>query len=267
MTDGERWARELLVELRAARFAPGAWLRFLRSSFVRAGEARRIHRREHRQALALGAAGFAAWGGIAIRWPLIALVGAGWWLLVALMLDWHVGMLERPDGSRPGGLGVANVLSVLRIGAAPALFALPHAAAASLLLAAGASDVLDGVLARVGDRVTRLGRWLDGASDTIVLGAAALAAPLPGWAVGLVLVRCGVPWLAVATSYFARGEAPTGAALVSGRYPGLVLFTGISLALLELPGATELTVAGAAGGLATFSLTVVRWARLQVAPG
>src|SRR5712691_9493391 len=88
------------------------------------------------------------------------------------------------------------------------LHAASFAPCAWLLFAAGASDVLDGALARATNRVTRLGRWLDGAADTIVLGAAALAAPLPAWIVVLVLVRCALPWLAVASFYLVHAEAP-----------------------------------------------------------
>jgi len=37
-----------------------------------------------------------------------------------------------------------------------------------------------------------------------------------------------------------------------------VLYAGLALALLRLPGATPLVVAGAAGGLATFAASCVR---------
>lgn len=259
MTEGEAWARALLVELRAGRFRPRAWVCFLRRSFERAAERRRERRREHRTVLLLTAAGAAAWtaaGLAALGWS--AAAGAGWWLAVCLMLDWHLGMLERPDGRPLGRLGAANVLSLLRAGLVPALLLAPPAVAGALLLAAGVSDAADGALARGRDEVTRLGLWLDGAVDTFVLGAAVLAAPLPGWVIALVLARYGIPWIAVAVAYFARAEAPGRDRAVSGRYPGLVLFVGLALALFGLPGGAWLVAAGALGGLATFAATVAR---------
>lgn len=263
MTDGERWAREVLAELREARYAPRAWGRFLARSFAFAAERRRERPQEHRTTMALGTAGLAAWlvVGLAGR-PLLALAGALWWALATLMLDWHLGMLEHPDGTRHDGLGAANVLSFLRAGTPPALFALlASPAGAVLLAAAGASDVVDGWLARRHGE-TRLGRWLDGSVDGLVLGAAALGAlhagRAPTWLVALVLVRYGLPWLVVATVYFARAAAPDRGGIVSGRIPGLVLFAGLALLALDAPGGTPLTALGASAGLVTLAASVAR---------
>jgi phosphatidylglycerophosphate synthase len=259
VTEGEAWARELLAELRAASFRPWAWVRFLRRSFVRAGERRRERSREHRSVLLLAAVGVAAWllAGLAVLgWD--AAAGAGWWLAVCVMLDWHLGLLERPDGRPLGRVGAANSLSLLRAGLAPALLLVPPVAAGALLLAAGASDAVDGPLARRRDEITRLGLWLDGAVDTFVLGAAALAAPLPAWVTALVLARCALPWLSISIAYFARARAPDGQRAVPGRYPGLVLFAGLALALFGLPGGAGLAAAGALAGLVTFAGTVAR---------
>lgn len=263
MTEGERWARELLAELRAARFTPRALVRFLARSFARAGERRRERSRERREALVLGAAGLAGWAGVALAGrPGLAAAGAGWWLLVWLMLDWHLGMLERPDGTPIGRLGAANLLGLLRAGLVPALPAVSPAVLAALLAAAGAADVLDGPLARARGEVTRLGLWLDGAVDALVLPVAAVAAARAGrlewWAAALVLARYGLPWAVVTVAYFARAAAPPRAGYVSGRVPGLVLFAGLGLAVLEIPGGTSLAAAGALGGLLTFAASVGR---------
>ena len=257
MTEGEAWARELLTELQDGRFRPRAWLRFLRRSFERAAVRRRERGSEHRAALLLAAGGAAAWlaAGLAVLgWG--AAAGAGWWLLVCLMLDWHLGMLERPDGRPLGRLGAANTLSLLRAGVAPALLLVPPVAAGALLFAAGVSDAADGPIARRRDEVTRLGFWLDGVVDTLVLGAAAIAAPLPAWLVALVLVRFGLPWLAVGVAYFGRAQAPTREHAISGRFPGLVLLAGLVLALLGYPAGAWLVGTGALSGLGTFALTV-----------
>jgi len=266
VTEGEAWTRTVLEELRAAHYRPRAWGRFLADSFARARERRRERLRAHRLALVLGTAGLAAWTGAAGR-PALALAGAAWWAAAILMLDWHLGMLERPDGTPLGGVGAANLLTLIRAGLPPALFALAGTdVGLALFAAAGASDVLDGVVARRRNEVTRLGIWLDPAVDGLVLGAAALGATRAGVLVGsvaaLVVVRYALPWLVVVIHYFARAEPPERGGLVRGRVTGLVVYAGLALALLRLPGATPLVVAGAAGGLATVAASFVRGFRL-----
>jgi hypothetical protein len=103
MTAGEQWAATELDELRAGRFHPRAWQRFLSASFERATETRRHRPPLARQARAWSAAGLGA--GLLVcgspRFPSprpsrFAL----WWLATAAMLDWHLGMLEGPKGRR-----------------------------------------------------------------------------------------------------------------------------------------------------------------------
>jgi phosphatidylglycerophosphate synthase len=263
LTDGERWASELLGDLRTARFRPHAWARFLRSSFARA-KLRRLERpRLWLETIALLAVGTAAWAGIgASGRPGLALAGGLWWLGVCLMLDWHLGMVERPDGRALEGLGLPNLLCLLRAGLVPALPVLSPTALAVALTAAHATDILDGWLARSRDQVTRLGLWLDGAVDGIVLSVAAWALAGSGllakWAAGLVVARYAAPWLAVAMHYFARATAPSRAGHVSGRFPGFVALAGLVLAALGVTGGAELAGAGAVGGLATSALTLIR---------
>jgi hypothetical protein len=105
-SEGELWVEELLDELRGGRFRPAAWSRFLNASFARARRNRQERELAHRQVLALGAVGLVAWAGVAASGrPLFATLAAGWWVLVLLMVDWHLGMLERADGSAMAGLG------------------------------------------------------------------------------------------------------------------------------------------------------------------
>ncbi len=260
MTEGEAWTAEVLAELRAARFTPLAWARFLARSFARARETRRTRPREHRQVLLLGAAGLAAWGGLALAGrPWLALAGAGWWLLVCLMVDWHLGMLDGLDR-----LGLANTLSLLRAGVVPVLPVLSPALLAAVLIPTGISDGIDGPIARARGETTRLGLWLDGGVDGFLLGAAAVGAArdgvLPVWAAALVIAKHALQWLVVAVAYFAGAEAPAREGFVSGKAPGLVLFAGLALAALHVPGAAVLVLVGVLGGLATFGLTVVRTA-------
>lgn len=261
MTEGEVWARELLAELRAARFTPPAWRRFLRRSFARAAERRSERRREHRQAIGLGAFGLAAWVAVALGEPRLAAVGAAWWGLTILMLDWHLGMLERRDGRPVGSIGPANVLSLARLGAVPALPFLGPEALAGALLALGATNALDGLLARRRGEVTRLGAWLDGVADALVLSTAALVCGSDGriaaWAAGLVLLRFILPAIGLAASYFWRLEPPP-TNVVRGRTPGVVLWFGLILAALAYGPATALVAAGAVGGLAASVATAIR---------
>ncbi len=253
MSDGERWTREQLAELRASRFTIRSWRRFLGASFERAAAARREKRRAHRQVLRLAAAGLAPWVAAAFLGAVpLAAAGAAWWLLVVLMLEWHLGMLDRLDR-----LGPANLLGLARAAAVPAVLLLPEGAAAAVFIVAGATDGIDGSIARRRGETTRLGVWLDGATDTLLLIAAAVTALraglLPSWAAVPVLVRYGLPWPLLAASYFLRSEPPRRG--VSGRLPGLAVFAGLVVAMLGGPGAT-LTAAGAAAGVLTVLLSV-----------
>lgn len=269
MSEGEAWARELLRELRGAGYRPHAWVRFVARSFARARTVRQERRREHRQALLIGAVGFAAWTAVAGVRPWLALAGALWWLLVTAMLDWHLGMLEDDYGRPLHRLGLPNLLSLARAAVVPALPFSSPALLAAILIPAGITDGIDGALARRRGEETRLGVWLDGGVDTLVLSAAAVGAArdglLPWWTAALVIGRYAVPWLVVSLAYFVCAAAPSRAGLVSGKAPGLVLFAGLVLAALRLPGGVLFVAAGAAGGIATFGLTLVRARRLQPA--
>lgn len=262
MTAGERWTREALADLRGEGFRLGAWRRFVARSLVRAREQRQARTRQHRQTLALAGTGFAAWSAVGLAGnPLLALAGAGWWLLITLMLDWHLGLVERRDGTSLDGIGLANVLSLLRLAAVPAFPILPPRLLAAALVAAGALDVLDGRLARARNEATRLGFWLDGVADGVLLSTAALALLqlrlLPAWAAAAVLARFALAWLAIAAASFALAQVPSREGAVSGRPAGVVLLVGLVLTGLGSPGGTILVAAGAGAGLAAFAATAV----------
>lgn len=265
-SEGELWAEELLGELRAGRFTPRAWRRFLGASFARARSNRRRHARAHRQLLALALLGLGLCGAVAaFGLPLLAAVAAAWWVLVLLMADWHLGMLERPDGSLLSGLGVGNALTLLRAAAIPLLPALTPVALGLVLLGAGISDVVDGFLARARAETSRLGAWADGAVDALLLPVAALAAAahdlLPVWVAVLIVGRYVAPWVAIGGVYFATAQAPRRDQYVSGRAPGAVLVVGLALAAFDLPGATLVSAAGALGGVTTFAASIIVSAR------
>ncbi|MBA2505519.1 MAG: hypothetical protein H0V29_06180, partial [Thermoleophilaceae bacterium] len=140
MTEGERWARDRLAELERAGFAPRAIADFLMASQRRANETRRERPDLARQARRWTAVGAAAYAFTSPpRKPALAA-----WAAVALMLDWHLGMVETEDGE-PRPLGPADAATLARA------WFIPFAARAptpALIAAAAATDVLDGRLAR-----------------------------------------------------------------------------------------------------------------------
>jgi phosphatidylglycerophosphate synthase len=270
MTEGELWTREVVGDLRASGYRPGAWTWFIARSLARARLARGARRRAHREVVALAALGLAAWLVVALLGrPWLALVGAAWWALVLLLLDWHLGMLEDDAGTWSVRLGVPNLLTLLRAALVPALPVLAPALLLVALLVSGVADVLDGAIARAFDQETRLGAWLDGGVDGFVLGAAALGAGvdglLPWWAVAIVIVRHASQWAVVAAAWLMLAQPPKRQRAVSGKLPGAVLFAGLALACLRVPGASVLVATGAIGGLATFGWSLDR-ARRQVLP-
>lgn len=264
-TEGELWSRAALADLRAARYAPAAWARFLGASLRRSAQDARRRPDLARQALAWSGAGAAAWGG-AIALDPRAGWSLAWWALVAAMLWSHLGMVEGHDGGHRAGLGPATGLTLARallVPALPLVAGAPWAFAA--LVAAGAlSDAADGPLARRRGEQTRLGAQADGAVDgCFVLAAAWTAAAqgwLPAWVAAVVSARYLLPPLLIAAAYFARAAAPPREAFVPGRLAGAVVAVGLALAALApaRPVAAALLVLGALAGAVSAGLSVHR---------
>lgn len=243
MTDGERWAADELETLRAARFTPRAWLGFLRSSFRRAARTRRERPEVANQARRWAAAGYTAGlgasaaarrAGIAAPRPTAWTV---WWLATAAMLDWHLGMVEGTGGERRDRLSPADAFTLLRLGLVPFLAVDrsrgPDADAyALLLLAAGATDLADGALAR-GHGPTRLGRDLDTVADMLVGGAGVRTARRAGWIrpgpAALATGRHALPVAVVTASYLGSGHRPAHADLAATRLTAPVLLGGLAV--------------------------------------
>jgi len=212
LTDGELWSRELLADLRSENYRPHAWLGFLARSFERAGRARRARPALARQARSWGIAGAI----ITVRAGRAAGVSASaclaWWGLCWAMLDWHLGMVEGPGGQRRERLSLADALTLGRLALVPLVAAPARRPVWSVVVAAGgASDVLDGRLARRAG-TTRLGRELDSAADSAFFSAAAVGAARAGWASPAAALApvarhaAGVAF--VALGWFARGSLP-----------------------------------------------------------
>jgi phosphatidylglycerophosphate synthase len=265
MTAGERWTGAQLERLSGARFAPAAWVRFLGDSFARSAETRRARPQLARQARAWSIVGIS--GGLAARtWARRARVPAPrlwssglWWLSVFAMLEWHIGMVEGPDGEQRERLTGADALTLLRLWSVPLLAAQCDPAQASgpaftaLIASAAASDALDGPLARqVG--VTRLGRDLDKVADSLVVGVAARAASRAGWlptgAARLAVVRSSLPVAYVAGSYFRTGRRPQLDSLGPGRLLAPALLGGLATAPFSSRAGAVLTGTASAASLA-----------------
>ena len=140
-----------------------------------------------------------------------------------------------------------NAITGLRLAMAPALFWLLWAghypAALWLAMAAGASDALDGLIAKRFGWQSRLGSLLDPIADKLLLGMAVLglwfAQALPTWLVALVLARDlvivagAIAWWRLAGPYDGRptwlGKATTVAQIV------LVLACLLQLAGWDVP--------------------------------
>lgn len=210
-TEGERWARAELERLLAARFSPRALAHFLIASQRRAVDVRSRRPALGCQSMRWSAIGGALWAGLALLHigPFRARLrdGLAWWGLTAVMLDWHLGMVETEDG-HPRALGAADALTLARVWLAPAVLEAPTPA----LCAAGfATDVLDGRAARA-SQPTRAGRDLEGLADVCFAGALLLGLRRRG-AIGRVasmaeLARIGAGFAYALAVYFGRARPP-----------------------------------------------------------
>lgn len=188
MTDGERWAADELTALRETRFTPPAITTFLLASFRRAAASRAERRplvRQSRRWIIAGTLGTLAVRDTASRLdkpaPSRSLL-LGWLALEALMIHWHLGMLESPSGERRDSLSAADALTLTRAAIAPLAAAAPPDRAWFILLLglAGATDMCDGQLARRRG-ATRFGRDFDSLSDLAFRAAAIRGARREHW--------------------------------------------------------------------------------------
>lgn len=226
LTEGERWTRAALADLRARRYLPLAWAQFIGSSAIRStADLRRRPDLALESALVVGA-GAVPWIALRRGWAL------AWWGTVGAMLLTHVGMLEGPSGERRDGLGAANHATLARAWLVPAVLLCRErrsfAAAAS---AAFLTDALDGPLARREDGKTRLGAQMDHAVDVALTLAVAEGMRRRGWLSGtagaLVATRYALPVGLVTIHYFWRARSPRRDGLVPARVAGALVATGL----------------------------------------
>ena len=250
LTEGERWSREQLAALLEGRFSPASIGRFLLASQRRANAVRSDRPDLARQAWTWMAAGGGAW---------LILAGAGaqpfrrrwrgglaWWAATAVMLDWHLGMVETPDG-RPCGLGPADAVTLLRAWLVPVALDDPTPAVCGL---AAVSDVLDGRLARR-SRSTRIGRDLEGLVDACFAAAALHAARrrelVARSVVAGELARLAAGFGYALYVYFGRVGAPDPRVIRAGRATTPVRAAGLVAAGLGRRRAAGALLAGGAG--------------------
>ena len=248
LTEGEQWSRDLLDQLRAARFTPAAWHDFFADALERSRVVRARRPDLTRQSRRWGAIGLAA------ALPFGA-APAAWWALWWALLDWHLGMLETPEGARRP-LRAQDALTLVRLWAAPVARRHPEP---WLVAAALGTDLADGVLARR-HGPTRLGRDFDSTADTLFLDQALRGAverrglsPAP---LRLERARLAIGAAVVIASYFGRSE-PTPA--MRHREPAAVLAgAGLLLATARRPRGAERLLGAAIGYRALIRVRAAR---------
>lgn len=136
-----------------------------------------------------------------------------------------------------------NAITGLRLAMAPLLLWLLWARhfewALGVALVAGASDLVDGFLAKRFGWQSRLGSLLDPIADKLMLGLAMLGlwlvAMLPAWLVGLVLVR-DLVIVAGALAWWRVGGPFDGKPTILGKLCTLAQLALVLLCLVELAG-------------------------------
>lgn len=221
MTEGERWARAELAQLRGRRFTGAAVVAFLLASRRRAADVRRARPALARRARHWEMVGFATWTALAaggvrpfrrrLGW------GLGWWAATSLMLEWHLGMVESEAGE-PRNLGLADALTLTRAWLVPVI---ADSLSPPALAVAAITDGLDGIAARA-TVPTRAGRDLEGLVDaTVLVAALACAARERRLHRVVIVLEIGRIFggVAFATAvYFARARPPSAVVLRAGRW-------------------------------------------------
>lgn len=210
-TEGQLWTHEQLRALHAARFSPAAIGAFLLASQRRTNAVRAARPELARQAQMWIGVGAGAWVVLAARGPRAQVrlwMGLAWWGACALMVDWHLGMVQTLDG-RPRRLGPADALTLARAWLVPLAWKRPTALTCAV---AGLSDAIDGPLARRRGEPTRAGRDFDWIIDACFASAALRGASRHGlltrWAVRAEATWLGFGVLRALYAYFLQADEP-----------------------------------------------------------
>jgi len=140
-----------------------------------------------------------------------------------------------------------NTITVVRLAVVPVLLVFPlfdgpagSRVVAWLFIISALGDILDGVAARWGQQVTRIGKLLDPLADKLTVTTALIVLlnidRIPGWATSLVVVIIGRE-LAVTGL---RGIASAGGQVVAATWPGKVktLTQNVAIGALLFPDPT-----------------------------
>ena len=148
---------------------------------------------------------------------------------------------------------VANQLTILRMGLAPLFVVLVLSRemrwALVVFVVAGLTDLLDGLIARLGSQQTTLGAMLDPVADKILLSSSfvaltwgpGLAVSIPAWLTVVTLSRDAIIVISVAIINLTLGRRVFYPSLLGKACTGAQLFT-VALVLLldalpaQLPG-------------------------------
>lgn len=283
---------EYLVALRRDRYAPAAWLEYVRQvgRRVRAdwlanpGAVRSIWA----VAVVYFAATFLATVGMALAWDRELaerfLLNTSLWMLPAFtFVTLFVGHLRDEDGHRLSGLNLPLMLTLARVAMVPgiALFLVERhfVWALGVYVAASLTDVLDGFLARRWRQTTPLGKVLDPLSDIVfnltMLAGLAAAGLLHPWVFWVAVARYGILLVGGACLYVIVGPIriqPTW----FGRLTGVIMTVLIALFTLLVAvrgplgeGLTRLTEIALGVMLAATVLQVIAlgWYNLRLLTG
>jgi phosphatidylglycerophosphate synthase len=263
-----------MAALRRGGYGYAAWRTFFRTAGARVREQHRVMGGVRRSlygwlvlALGLGLGVLGAVHGVAgaPRLGLSLTLFLPWFSCVCGVLLLHVGLVRREDGTPFTSYLVPNGLSALRLALAPLVawpvLSLPPGTAVSYAIGFGflgvlaCTDLADGYIARRFDLRTELGRMLDPFADIVLLAALAVGLYgqgfLPGYLLGLVLLRYPGTFLGALVLLFLRGPSRITATLI-GKVTTFVVTAALSLgAALALAGGPPraFLLSGAANGL------------------
>jgi phosphatidylglycerophosphate synthase len=221
LTEGEQWTEAQLAQLRSARWRPSAQAAFMLAAQARANTTRRRRSALARQERSWILTGVTAWLVLGRLRPhgvfrRCRSGGLAWWAGCAVMLDWHLGMLETPAGI-PVPLGAADALTLIRAWLVPAV---AEAGAPWVVVIGAVTDFGDGHIARA-TRCTRFGRDLEGLVDACffiaALRGAVAAGHLSPRVATLERARLAAGSIYGAGAYFVTGRAPDPTVTRGGR--------------------------------------------------
>lgn len=233
---------DLLTELRGERFRAGAWGRFLQRSWRMSWQTARLYPTLTRSWLQLTC--FVGLLALLILLSSTLLSGVtdtlrllpGFLFCLAWQqadLFWHLGLnRSTQSGQLLPRIGTANVLTWLRgLGASYLLgtllggLALPSGLALAVFLGGIATDILDGLVARLTGTQSKLGQIADAEADFCLYLALTFIllqnGVLPLWVGCVMLLRFVIPLVAALLSYLAFARPVCFGSTLWGKYAGL----------------------------------------------